>query len=58
MKTKKEKEKYMCLTKYSDLVWCLYNDFRRSFILFDDANNLDLFTEVENLWNKRESQKV
>jgi hypothetical protein len=46
---KGKKEKYffcrlvLSLVKYSDLLRCLHNDFGRSVILFDDANNVHWF---------------
>ena len=46
------------MAEYPDLSWCLYDDFWRALVLFDEADDLDSFAQVVDLWNKRESWKV
>ena len=45
---KKKKERFLlsdhCLVKHPDLIWCFYNDFGRSSVLQDDANDVHCFT--------------
>jgi hypothetical protein len=48
----------LSLAKYSDLVWCLHNDFGRILVFFDDANDAHLFTQIEDFWRHGESRKV
>ena len=56
----KEKKKILVLSlvKYFDLVWCLYNDLWRPFILFDDAYDLHLSTQVIDIWSICESRDI
>ena len=48
----------LSLVEDCNLVWCLHYDFWGSLVLLDEANNLDLFAQVEILWNKRESGEI
>ena len=46
------------LAEYFDLVWCLYNDLWRTLILFDDAYDVHVFTQVISTWRIRERRKI
>ena len=41
----------MPLANYFDLIWGFHNDLWRPFVLFDNAYDLHLFTQVVDFWN-------
>ena len=48
----------LSLTEYFDLLWCLYNDLWRPFILFDDTYDLYFFAKVIGIWRTWERRKI
>ena len=43
---------------YSDLIRGFHNDLWRSFVLFDNTEDLHLFTQVVDFWNFWELWKI
>ena len=46
------------LADYLDLVWRLHNDLWGTLILFDDTNDLYVFTEVIGIWRIWKSREI